>query len=56
MHVGMDVDQEKEFSVTSTRGDFTKNLKLVSSFLALGAGREEFFVTGLRQIASVQAV
>ena len=38
-HVGMEPAQEKDFSVTLTRADFAKNLKLLPTSPPLWAGR-----------------
>ena len=52
---GMELGQEKDFSVTSTHADFTKNLKLLPTPPALWAGRKEplsMSYIKLRQCAS----
>ena len=41
VHVGVELAQEKDFSVTLTQADFTKNLKLLPTSPASRAGRKE---------------
>ena len=39
VHVGMEVAQEQDFSLTQFEEDFAKNLKLLPTFPSLRAGR-----------------
>ena len=41
VNVGMELAQEKDFSLTSTKADFAKNLKLFPTPPSFWAGRKE---------------